>query len=145
MQTELSRLENATTENNSRSQREINLASMGLILASVLLAAAGQLTFKAGLNQIGELQLSFDMLVKVFTSPVLLLGLALFGFSALLWLIALMKAELSFAYPFISLSYVTVLLGGALLLNEQISPARLLGFATIIVGLFVIARGEQRG
>lgn len=122
-----------------------NRGSVGLVLISVLLAAAGQLTFKAGLNQIGGLTLSLDMIVSLLMNPLMLLGLAIFAASALLWLIALMRAELSFAYPFLSLSYVLVLAGGAVLFDEQISPLRLLGFALIIVGLFVVASSARSG
>ena len=125
-------------------QQAINLRAVGVILASVLLAAAGQLLFKAALNQIGHLQLSIGGFITLITNPTMLLGLAIFGVSALLWLIALMKAELSFAYPFLSLSYIIILLGGVVLFNERVTLARLAGFVLIIMGLFAVARGEQR-
>ncbi len=125
-------------------QQAVNLRSVGLILTSVVLGGIGQLAFKAGLNQIGGLQLSLDMFVKILTTPMVLLGLAVFAVSALLWLIALMSAELSFAYPFLSFTYVIVLVGGALLFGEQITALRLLGFGVIITGIFIVARSEQR-
>lgn len=121
-----------------------NLKSVGLILTSVVFAGSGQLIFKAALNDIGTLTLEFSALIDLATSPLLLLGLAVFGLSALLWLIALMRAELSFAYPFLSLSYVIVLLGGALLFSEQITLPRLLGFGLIITGLVIVARDERQ-
>lgn len=125
-----------------------NRSAVGLLLASVLLAAIGQLVFKAALNQIGGLTVSIDMFVKLLTNPLMVIGLIIFAASAFLWLIALMRAELSFAYPFLSLSYVLVLVGGAVLFNEKITPLRVLGFAAIIVGIFIVAssaRGEKEG
>lgn len=119
-----------------------NLGAVGTILLSVLFAGCGQLIFKAALNDIGELELSVDMFISMATSPLLLLGLAVFGVSAFLWLIALMKADLSFAFPFISLSYVIVLLGGAILFDEKITALRMFGFVLIVAGIFVVARGE---
>ncbi len=141
MEADLSKVSGQEHET-AHSQRVVNLGSVGLILLSVLLAGSGQLIFKAALNQIGQLQLSLEMFVKLATSPLLLLGLAVFGLSALLWLIALMKAELSFAYPFLSLTYVIVLVGGALLFHEQITLARIIGFIVIVTGLFVVARDD---
>jgi multidrug transporter EmrE-like cation transporter len=120
-----------------------NRGAVSLVLASVLLAAAGQLLFKAGLNQIGGLTISVGMIVSILTNPIMLVGLVIFAASAFLWLIALMRAELSFAYPFLSLSYVLVLLGGAVFFDEQITPLRVLGFAAIIVGIFIVASSAR--
>lgn len=121
-----------------------NMRALGVVFLSVLLAGVGQLIFKGALNDIGPLSLSIEMFISLATSPLLLLGLIVYAASALLWLIALMQAELSFAYPFLSLSYVIVLLGGGLLFNEQVTQGRLLGFAIIIVGIFIVASGEMQ-
>ena len=127
-----------------RTSRLVNVPSIVLILTSIALSSAGQLSFKAGLNDIGELQLTADMIVQLFTNPIILLGLAFYAVSALLWLIALMEADLSFAYPFLSLNYVAIMIGGALLYNEAISPLRLFGVGLIILGLLTIAySGKQ--
>jgi drug/metabolite transporter (DMT)-like permease len=132
------------TDYRSPSEKAKNLGSVSLILTSVLLAGSGQLIFKAALNDIGELTLSLQMFIDLATSPLLIFGLGVFGVSALIWLIALMKAELSFAYPFLSLSYIIVLVGGSLVFGEEITPARVFGFVMIITGLMVVARGEKR-
>jgi drug/metabolite transporter (DMT)-like permease len=124
-------------------QRARNLSALGLILLSVVLAGSGQLIFKAAMNSLGELELTLPGLVALVTSPLLLLGLAVFFVSALLWLVALLRADLSFAVPFLSLSYVIVLTGSYTLFHEHIGPLRLVGFALIVLGLFVVARGER--
>jgi drug/metabolite transporter (DMT)-like permease len=125
-------------------QRARNLSALGLILLSVVLAGSGQLIFKAAMNSLGELELTLPGLVALVTSPLLLVGLAVFFVSALLWLVALLRADLSFAVPFLSLSYVIVLTGSYTLFHEHIGPLRLVGFALIVLGLFVVARGERR-
>lgn len=121
-----------------------NLGSLWLVIISVVLAGSGQLVFKAALNGMGELTLSLEMFLGLATNPVLLLGLGIYGLSALLWLLALMRAELSFAYSFLSLSYLIVLLGGGLLFQEEITGERLPGFALIILGILIVARSEAR-
>lgn len=135
--------ETATTAPAAPAQSRQNMRSIRLVLLSVLLAGAGQLIFKAAVSQLGQLEISVDLFIAFATSPALLLGLAVFGVSAFLWLVALMKADLSFAYPFLSLSYVVVLIGGSLLFAEKITTLRIIGFLVIISGIFIVARGES--
>lgn len=123
-----------------------NIQSIGMILLSVAFGAIGQLIFKAAMNSLvqgGPLELSVDTLLRMATSPLLLLGLGVFGVSTLLWLLSLSRADLSFAYPFLSLTYFAVLLGGALLFNEAITPARVIGFVVVITGLLIVARSGK--
>ncbi len=121
-----------------------NMSAIGIILISVAAGSIGQLVVKQAMNGIGKVDLSVDTLTKMATSPVLWVGLVIYGLSALFWLLALMRADLSFAYPFLSLTYIAVLIGGATLLHEQIRAGRLVGFVIIIIGLLVIARSEAR-
>ncbi|NWG16304.1 MAG: hypothetical protein HXY41_06680 [Chloroflexi bacterium] len=121
-----------------------NLQALGLVLASVAFGAVGQLVLKAAMNSLGELQLSLETLLAMATSPLLLVGVAIFAISTLLWLLALIKADLSFAYPFLSLTYIAVLIGGAVLFHEQVTFDRVLGFAVIVTGVWIVARSEKR-
>lgn len=136
------------TEIPVKAQASLNVQSIGMVLASVACGAVGQLILKAGMNSVrgdGEaLQLTVDTLLKMATNPLLLVGIAIFVVSTLLWLLALSKADLSFAYPFLSLTYIAVLIGGALLFHETITVPRVLGFAVIITGVLVVARSEQK-
>jgi len=92
----------------------------------------------------GKLQLSLDTLIHMATNPLLIVGIAIFGVSTLLWLFALAKADLSFAYPFLSLTYLAVLIGGAFLFGDKVTVPRVLGFAVIIIGVFIVARSDQK-
>ncbi len=125
-----------------------NMQAIGIVLASVAFGAVGQLTLKAGMNSIvqnyGKLQLSSDTLIHMATNPLLIVGIAIFGISTLLWLFALAKADLSFAYPFLSLTYLVVLIGGAFLFGDKVTLPRVLGFAVIIAGVWIVARSEQK-
>ena len=58
-------------------------------------------------------------------------GLALFGLSALVWLVVLSRASLSFAYPFAALTYVLILLFDRFVLDEQVPALRWAGVAFI--------------
>jgi len=132
------------TTQNAAETRSANLQSIGLVLASVACGAVGQLTLKAGMNSLGPLELSLNTFVSMVTSPLLLVGIAIFGVSTVLWLLALMKADLSFAYPFLSLTYIAVLVGGAILFHEKVTLPRVVGFAVIVTGVLIVARSEQK-
>jgi drug/metabolite transporter (DMT)-like permease len=125
-----------------------NTQAIGMVLTSVAFGAVGQLTLKAGMNSIvqsyGKLQLSLDTFVHMATNPLLIVGIAIFGVSTLLWLFALAKADLSFAYPFLSLTYLAVLIGGAFLFGDKVTLPRVIGFAVIIAGVLIVARSEQK-
>ena len=119
-----------------------NRQAIGILLLSVLAGAIGQLTLKAAVDRMGEMSLSFQMLLGLATNPVFILAMGIYFVSAVLWLLSLLKADLSFAYPFLSLTYIAVLFGGAFFFHESISWLRLVGCAVIIIGLLIIARGE---
>lgn len=124
--------------------------TLALILLSVLLAAVAQLTLKYGMNRVGfirgqELSSPIETLVRIFREPIVWGGLAMFGASALFWMVALSRTSLSFAYPFAALTYVLILLFDRLVLKEPVMPLRWLGVALIIGGLFLVSRtGEHR-
>ena len=133
-----------TAPSQQPNRSEANVQAIGILLSSVAFGAVGQLILKAGMNSLGKLQLSADTLLRMATSPLVLVGIAIFCVSTLLWLFALAKADLSFAYPFLSLTYLAVLIGGALLFHEEVTMPRVLGFIVIITGVWIVARSEQR-
>jgi len=51
------------------------------------------------------------------------------------------KLELSFAYPFISLSFVLVFVFSALLFHETVTAPKVVGLLLIIAGIIVTGRG----
>ena len=138
----------SVTQDGTKTTSTANVQSIGMVLASVAFGAVGQLTLKAGMNSIvqsyGKLQLSVDTLLHMATNPLLIVGIAIFGVSTLLWLFALAKADLSFAYPFLSLTYLAVLIGGAFLFGDKVTLPRVVGFAVIIAGVLIVARSEQK-
>ncbi|RZU02660.1 transporter [Rivibacter subsaxonicus] len=115
-----------------------------LILAVVSTNALSQIMLKQGMNTIGSF--SFDggslwrTLPTVVLNPWIVGGLAVLVFSMGLHLMVLSRVELSFAYPFLSVSYVLVLIAGYIWFGDAINASRLLGVALICLGTFFIAR-----
>jgi drug/metabolite transporter (DMT)-like permease len=121
----------------------VNLALI-YILVAVLASAVGQLVLKKGMSSMGVLTLGTgqlgSILARIITNPYVLLGLVIYACGTLFWLVALSRVDLSYAYPFVSFSYVVMLVASWLLLNEQISLLRIAGSAVVILGVLLISR-----
>ena len=79
-------------------------------------------------------------LVQALLSPWVVVGLLGYVLSTVTWLLVLARADLSVAYPFVSLAFVATSLYGYWALHEPLAPARLSGIALIIGGVFLVAR-----
>jgi drug/metabolite transporter (DMT)-like permease len=119
---------------------------IALILVSVALAAVAQLTLKTGMNHVNTelapaaFSLNGRSLRVLVAQPLVWGGLALFGVSAIVWLVVLSRASLSFAYPFAALTYVSILVFDHFVLDEQVPALRWAGVACIAVGIFLVSR-----
>jgi multidrug transporter EmrE-like cation transporter len=123
----------------------MNLTTFAFVISGVLLNAFAQLLLKAGTNALGgaiHLTMSnwFETFVKVATQLPILGGLACYGLSLVLWIMALSRTDVTVAYPMLSLGYVVAALGAWLFLGETVSPQRLLALAVIVVGVALLAR-----
>jgi hypothetical protein len=84
-----------------------------LLLMSVFSAVTGQVLFKKGVLVTGEITFKSSIvgeLTKLIFNPIVLSGLILYVISAVLWLTALSKTTLNFAYPFTVLTFALVML-----------------------------------
>lgn len=117
-----------------------------LILFSVSLAAIAQLALKHGMNLVNDelapdrFSLNGPSLRALVVQPYVWGGLLLFGLSALVWLVVLSRASLSFAYPFAALTYVLILVFDLFVLDETVPALRWAGVAFIGVGIFLVSR-----
>lgn len=120
-----------------------NYVPVIFIIIAVLLAVAGQILVKKGLNIIGNVDFSSGVIrayLKIFLSPLVVLGSITYTASIFFWLYALSKVDLSFAYPFLALSYVFVLLFAWIFLGETVSMLRVIGVLVICLGIYLVAR-----
>lgn len=119
-------------------------ASFSLILTGVLLNAAAQLLLKAGTNAIGHFEFQWRNIVpigwQVATEPHILGGLACYGISVVVWIMALSRVPVSMAYPMLSIGYVVNAVAAYWLLGESLSALRVAGIFVVILGVFLIAR-----
>ncbi len=118
------------------------LKNMILIIMTVCLNTAGQFMMKTGINKIGKIELSrfFEYLPRVASSGFVLGGFFAYAVSAALWIVILSRAELSWAFPMVSLSYVLTAIFSPVLLGEPFSVQRFIGILVICLGVFLVGR-----
>ncbi len=114
------------------------------VALTILLTIYGQLVVKWQVLKRGRLPADLHgkvtFFVSFFLSPWVLSVLLATGVAAVSWVAALSQLELSRAYPFTALSFVTVLLLSAAFFGESITFAKLAGVGLVIAGLVVGAR-----
>jgi drug/metabolite transporter (DMT)-like permease len=110
---------------------------IGLVLA-VVLDTAGQLLWKRAAVRLPE-SLSPELLLgALLHDPLPLVVLGVFVLQLVNWLLVLERAELSYAQPITSLSYVSVVCLSVWLLGERLDPVRLLGVSLVLLGVALV-------
>ena len=124
----------------------MNLAVLGLILTSVSLSALAQITLKHGVTIGGGLAAAgqgagvLGTLLAMLGNGYVMLGLAMYATSAVVWLLVLARLDVSVAYPFVGLGFVLTMLFGYLFFGEQVGLARIAGTVLVVAGVVLISR-----
>lgn len=113
-----------------------------LIAFNALITACAQIVLKLGINRIGGFQTSegIQFFLKAATSPYVIGGTILYVISLGLWLVVLSKANVSYAYPIMGLSYVFGIILAMLVLDEKVVVWQWLGSACIILGVYFVTK-----
>jgi multidrug transporter EmrE-like cation transporter len=118
-----------------------------IALVAILLLVGGQTLLKMGLNDIGGVSLfggnPVGSLLGSFRTPWIILGLACYGVSSILWLDVLSKLDFSLAFPLVSLTYVFQLVIGRFIFHETVGLNRIGGVLLILGGLFFVIRSGR--
>lgn len=115
-----------------------------LIILGVLLNASAQLCLKMGMRGIGIFSFSFENIIpigtKVALNPFIITGLSCYVISVLVWLLALSRVDVTYAYPLLSIGYIVTAVCGQIFLGENMDAVRWLGVVVICLGVFLITR-----
>ena len=118
----------------------MTIASVALLLFAVVSAATGQVMLKHGM-QVASARAADSggsLALRAATSPWVLLGLIVFGVSAVAWLAALARVPLSVAYPFNALGYIVILTASVVLLHERANVLTWVGSLMVVSGLLIV-------
>ena len=118
----------------------MTIASVALLLFAVASAATGQVMLKHGM-QVASARAADSggsLALRAATSPWVLLGLVVFGVSAVAWLAALARVPLSVAYPFNALGYIAILTASVVVLHERANVLTWVGSLMVVAGLLIV-------
>jgi drug/metabolite transporter (DMT)-like permease len=116
-----------------------------IIILSVLCSSVAQIALKKGMTQCDcsfapQISNILPLISALALNLFVLTGVLLHILALFTWLYVLRHVEVSYAYPFISMGFVVVLLLSYLLFNESINIYRICGVALIIIGIFLIGK-----
>lgn len=115
------------------------------IFGTILFTVYGQLIIKWRVPMHGSLPVEtipkLVFLLKLFFDPFIVSGFVAAFLASLCWMAAMTAFELSYAYPFMGLTFVLVFLTSVVLLGEQATGYKIIGLALIVLGVIVTSRG----
>lgn len=124
---------------------------LAALTASIVLSAAGQLAMKVGMRELHRVGIdAFTNANWTAIGPAVLwtiVGVAAYAVSMLAWLLVLARYPLSYAYPFLGMSYVLVYAVAThwSALGEPSSPLRAFGTLLVVAGVVLVSStGEDR-
>lgn len=115
------------------------------LILMLALTAYSQLVMRWQVGEAGPLPgpMSAKVLyiVHLLLAPWVLSSLLATFLGGVCWMLTLTQLQISYAYPFVSLTYVSVLLGGVFIFGDSLNAYRVIGTLIVLVGIVVIAKG----
>ncbi|MDQ8187862.1 EamA family transporter [Pelagicoccus sp. SDUM812002] len=115
-----------------------------LILFTVLTNFGSQILLKKGMTSIDQFEISREGLTKsalnVAFSPYVIAGLLVMVISMASHLVVLSRVDISYAYPFLGLSFILTAAWGHFILHEDVNLWRWAGVALISSGVALVAK-----
>jgi len=117
----------------------MTLNIFGLVLLSLLFISSGQMLFKYvsillnKKDEVGMITVIFYGLLSFFVS----------GMGTVVWMYILRFIELNKIYPYMALTFIFVPIMSYFLYSEKLSIQYFFGLLFIIVGLYVITKGNN--
>jgi drug/metabolite transporter (DMT)-like permease len=118
------------------------MVDFALNLFQVIIKTSAQLLLKKGVGFVDLNQPIRGWLTAAVFNIYIPAGVFIFVISLLLWLYLLSRFDLSFLYPFGSLSYVLAALGGWFCFGESLNFCRAGGILLILFGVMLVAKSQ---
>lgn len=115
-----------------------------LILFTVATNFGSQVLLKKGMTSIAGFEVSLKGVLgsagTIVFNPYVIAGLLVMVVSMASHLVVLSKVDISFAYPFLGLSFVLIALWGYFILHEPVNIWRVSGILLIVAGVSLVAK-----
>ncbi|NBV41345.1 hypothetical protein EBR96_01050 [bacterium] len=105
------------------------------LLSIIVIRTISDVSFKAAMHRsVGIRASAWERVRFLLTTPFFWSGV-LFGIlNVLVWASVLREFDLSFAYPFLGFSFVTIILCGKFFFNETLDRYKVMGIVCISIG-----------
>jgi multidrug transporter EmrE-like cation transporter len=117
---------------------------MAFIFCTVVLTVYCQLMVKWRVRQAGAVPIDLlsrlTFLAKLLLDPWMITVALAALLAGLSWFMVMARYELSYAYPFMSLAFVFVLLASAFFFHEDVTLPKVLGLLMVIMGLLIASQ-----
>ncbi len=110
--------------------------SILILVGSVFIASVSQILLKKSADR------TYSSWLREYLNPLVIGGYALLFGSTILTMIALREVPLSWSPVIESAGYIFVSVLGYFFLKERFSRRKLLGFAVILLGIFIFSLGS---
>ncbi len=105
-----------------------------MVIVGSFLGALGTLIIKKGVDRYS--------LRVLWYKPIFFFGLVFYGFSTILYVLALRQEQLTFIYPLVSTAYLWTILFSVKFLGEKMNKWKWMGIIGIIVGVVLVGLGS---
>ena len=120
-------------------------AGFAYVLATAFLTVYGQIVLKWRVSKAPAfpdlLSERILFLLGMVRDPWVLSSIVAGFFAFLCWMAALTKFDLSYAYPFMSLSFLLVLVLSAAFFHEPLTVSKVVGVGFIVAGIIIGSHG----
>lgn len=117
------------------------------IFLTIIFTVYGQLILKQQVNTLtiapSGMELLPFYLKFIITRPLVLSGFISAVLASVAWIGAISKFELSYAYPFMSLNFVVVVILSFAFFGEDINWYKIIGLIFICLGVYIVSKGVQ--
>ncbi len=114
------------------------------IFGTIFFTVYGQLIIKWRIGKYGQLPdlmlEKIKFLFHVLLDPFILSAFAAAFIASFFWMAAMTKFDLSFAYPFMSLAFVFVLILSVILFKEPLTGHKIFGILLIVSGIIITSK-----
>jgi EamA-like transporter family. len=121
------------------------LLDHGYIFSTIFFTVYSQLIMRWQVAKAGTLPPDFSgkiqFVVLLLLNPWVMTGIAATFLAGVSWMLAMTRFEVSYAFPFVSLTYIFILVASVYLFNESFTLIKFAGTIIVTLGIIIIARG----
>lgn len=114
------------------------------IFGTIFFTVYGQIVLKWKIDKVGALPEALTdkvyFLLQLLLNPWILSGFLSAFVASLFWMAAMTKFNISYAYPFMSLSFVLVFLLSVIIFGDPVTVQKVVGLSLIVAGIIVTSQ-----